>query len=136
MSVWKKIESKVLESGVNMELLAKALKDELNVTMDFNTKKIRNTWGSETVDCALYNERDRKTTALGFRFSKENGVELVGDIYGSGLGSDGNQEKLMNTIAKFYQKHNIINKLESNGWVVEDVNVTENDGILIDAYQW
>lgn len=134
MSVWKKIESKVLASGVDMDLLTKALKNELNVTMDFNTKNIRNSWGHEKVDCALVN--NGRTTALGFRFSKENGVELVGDIFGSGLGMDGKQEALMDTIAKFYQKHNIIDKLENNGWTIENVEINEKKEIIIDAYQW
>lgn len=136
MSVWKKIESKVLAAGVNMELFEKSLKEELGVTLDFNTKNIRNTWGSETVDCALV--VDGRVRALGFRFSKEDGVELVGDSYGSGIRGigDNKQEALMNKIAQFYQKHNIKNKLEQSGWIVEDITVDEKQQIVIDAYQW
>lgn len=134
MSVWKKIESKVLAAGVNMELFEKALKEDIGATLDFNTKRIRNTWGSEEVDCAIV--VDGRVRALGFRFSKDNGVELVGDTYGSGIAGDNRQEALMDKIAKFYQKHNIKNKLESNGWVIEDITVDNNEEIVINAYQW
>ena len=134
MSVWKKIESKVLASGVNMELFEKSLKEDIGATLDFNTTRIRNTWGSEEVDCAIV--VDGKVRALGFRFTKENGVELVGDTYGSGIAGDNNQEALMNRIAQFYQKHNIKQKLESTGWTVEDITTNENNEIVINAYQW
>lgn len=134
MSVWKKIESKVLASGVNMELFEKSLLEDIGATLDFNTKRIRNTWGSEEVDCAIV--VDGRVRALGFRFTEENGVELVGDTYGSGIAGDNNQEALMNKIAKFYQKHNIKHKLESNGWVIEDITTDENNEIVINAYQW
>lgn len=134
MSVWKKIESEVLAKDVNRSLFEKALKEELGVTLDYKINNIRNTWGSETVDCAIIN--NGRTTALGFRFTKENGVELVGDIFGSGLGSDGKQEALMDKISQFYQKHNLKHKLELNGWVVEDISINEKQEIVIDAYQW
>lgn len=134
MSVWKKIESKVLASGVNMELFEKSLLEDIGATLDFNTKRIRNTWGSEEVDCAIV--VDGRVRALGFRFTEENGVELVGDTYGSGIAGDNNQEALMNKIAKFYQKHNIKHKLESNGWVIEDITIDNNEEIVINAYQW
>lgn len=134
MSVWKKIESKVLAAGVDMNLFEKSLKEELGVTLDFNTTRIRNTWGSEEVDCAIV--VDGRVRALGFRFSEENGVELVGDTYGSGIAGDNKQEALMDKIAKFYQKHNIKNKLEANGWVIENIEMDENEEIIIDTYQW
>ena len=134
MSVWKKIESKVLASGVDMGLFEKALKEDIGATLDFNTKRIRNTWGSEDVDCAIV--VDGKVRALGFKFSKENGVELVGETYGSGIAGDNDQEALMHKIAQFYQKHNIKHKLESNGWIVEDITTDENNEIVINACQW
>ena len=134
MSVWKKIESKVLASGVNMDLFEKALREDIGAVLDFNTTRIRNTWGSEDVDCAIV--VDGRVRALGFRFSKENGVELVGDTYGSGIAGDNDQEALMNKIAQFYQKHNIKHKLESNGWIVEDITTDENNEIVINACQW
>lgn len=134
MSVWKKIESKVLAAGVDMDLLMESLKKELNVTLDFDTKRVRNTWGSEDVDCALVN--NGRKTALGFKISKENGVELVGDIYGSGLGYDGDQEVLMNKIAQMYQKFNIQNKLTANGWTVENMTTNNNGEIEIDVARW
>lgn len=134
MSVWKKIESKVLASGVNMELFQQALKEDIGATLDFETKRIRNTWGSEEVDCAIV--VDGRVRALGFRFTKENGVELVGDTYGSGIAGDNDQESLMNKIAKFYQKYNIKSKLELNGWMIEDMVTEENGEIVINAYQF
>lgn len=134
MSVWKKIESKVLAAGVNMELFEKALKEDIGATLDFNVKKIRNTWGSEEVDCAIV--VDGRVRALGFRISEAKGIELVGDTYGSGIAGDNDQERLFNKIAKFYQKHNIKHKLESNGWTIENITIDEQDEIVIDAYQW
>lgn len=134
MSVWKKIESEVLAKDVKRDLFERALNEDLGVTLDYKTNNIRNTWGSETVDCAIVN--NGRVTALGFRFSDNGGVELVGDIFGSGLGGDGKQESLMNKIAQFYQKHNLKQNLELNGWIVEDIKINDKKEIEINAYQW
>lgn len=134
MSVWKKIESKVLASGVDMRLLEETLKKEFDVTLDFKTTRIRNTWGSEDVDCALVN--NGRVRALGFRISKENGIELVGDIYGSGLGGDGDQEVLMNKIAQMYQKFNMVSKLSANGWNIENIDTNEEGEVILDIMRY
>lgn len=134
MSVWKKVSAKVLESGVNKELFEKALVEELGIKLDYSVNSIRNGYGADRVDCAIIN--NNKVTALGINFKDNGGVELSGDIWGSGLGGDGKQEGLMDRMAQAYQKHNMISKLEAHGYQLDDVTVNEKQQIVINAFQW
>lgn len=132
MSVWKKIESKILESNVDRGLLDEALK-EFNVTLDHSVKTIENYYGDDKVDAAF--RLNGKLVSLGINFTENGGVELVGDTYGTGLGRDGGQETLMNKIAQTYQKHNIKNVLDKNGWIIDN-EVVNNGKIEIEVYQF
>ena len=132
MSVWKKIESKILEGNVDRDLLAKALR-EFDITLDHSVKTIQNYYGDDTVDAAF--KVKGKLVSLGINFTDKGGVELVGDIYGTGFGNDGGQETLMNKIAQTYQKHNIKKVLDENGWTIEN-EVVNNGKIEIEVYQF
>lgn len=132
MSVWKKIESKILEANVDRDMLTEAL-ESLEIRLDYNTKTIKNSYGTDSVDAAfIYGGQVR---SLGFNFNQKGGVELVGDIYGTGLGRDGKQDTLMNKIAQAYQKINVKNVLDQNGWTIEN-ETTTNGKIEIEVYQF
>jgi len=142
MSHWKKFESKVLED-VNKEILKEAIKNmyeikngkeiPMNLEMDENILFIKNLWGNEKVDAGL--RKNGKAISLGLNFKNKNGkevVELSGDFYTTGL----IESTFMNQLAQVYQKYNIINKLEENGWTVDDVTINNKEEIVINAYEW
>lgn len=134
MSVWKRIESKALDAGVKRDVLERAL-NEIGIGLDYKTKEIRNAYGKDMVDAALVNLQNKnKSKSMGIKFTKKGGVTLVGDIWGTGFGTDGKQEALLNKIAQAYQKTNVIETVEENGWTIE--NVTNVDGkVKIALYQ-
>jgi hypothetical protein len=132
MSVWKKIESKVLEAGVDRNILELALGD-MGISLDNGVKEIKNGFGKDSVDAALVYRG--KVTSMGLRYNKQGGVQLVGDIWGTGLGTDGKQEGLMDKIAHNYQKRNIVTSLENNGWTIENTQ-TVNGKTVIEVYQF
>lgn len=132
MSVWKRMESKVLEENVDRKILEMALKD-FNVTLDYNTNKIDNYYGKDSVDAAF--RVNGKLVSLGINFNKNKGIVLVGDTYGTGLGRDNGQQELMDKIAQSYQKHNIKNVLDQNGWTIDTENIVDGK-IEIEVYQF
>jgi len=142
MSHWKKFESKVLED-INREMLKEAIENmnkikngeetPMHLEMDKTISSIRNSWGNERVDAGL--RKNGKAIALGFNFKDSNGkevVELSGDFYSTGLV----ESTFMEQLSQVYQKYNIINKLEENGWTVDDITINKNDEIVINAYEW
>lgn len=133
MSVWKRIESKVLEANVKRDVLETAL-GELGIGLDYNTKTIRNGYGEDKVDAAFINLNDNQVKSLGIVFNKKGGIELYGDIWGTGFGGDGKQEGLLNKIAQAYQKVNVLQVVEENGWTIENIqNVGKK--VKIELYQ-
>ncbi|PTY93000.1 DUF1257 domain-containing protein [Heyndrickxia sporothermodurans] len=131
MSHWRKFEADVLKD-INKDLLAKAVKD-LGVEMNESIKNIRNTWGNETVSAGLV--KDGRPIALGFNFKNRNGkveLELSGDFFGTGL----DERTFIDRLAQAYQKHNAIEKLEMQGWNIDEMNVNDKGEIVIEAYQW
>ena len=114
------------------DLFSKSFK-EFDITLDHSVKTIQNYYGDDTVDAAF--KVKGKLVSLGINFTDKGGVELVGDIYGTGLGRDGGQETLMNKIAQTYQKHNIKKVLDENGWTIEN-EVVNNGKIEIEVYQF
>jgi hypothetical protein len=129
MSHWKKFESNVLEN-TKRSLLKAALVD-MGVELDESIKSIRNTWGNETVDAGL--KRAGKALALGLNFKTVDGVEkleLSGDFYGTGL----SEHDFIDKLAQVYQKHNIIEKCEQQGWTIDSVSLDDKGEIVIDAY--
>ena len=72
---------------------------------------------------------------IGLSFSNENGArraELRGDFFLTGL----KEKSFMDNIAQHYQKHNVVEQLENQGWSIDSVAADENNEIVIDAYQW
>ena len=134
MSVWKKIESKVMDKNVSKETLAKAL-EKRNITLDDSIKTISNAFGSDTCDAALINKANPSRVSMGVRFNKNGGVELVGDIWGTGLGKDKGQEELLDRIAHHYQVENITEQLSMSNWCIEST-VTENGKTVMDIVQY
>lgn len=132
MSQWKSYSSNVLEN-VKKDLLAKACAD-INVSFDENIKKVGNSYGERgTVDAAIIYQG--KAIAMGFKFQEVNGktkLVLEGDFYATGL----NEKVFMDNLAQAYQKHNVIQQVEEQGWNIDSTTVDENGEILIGAYQW
>lgn len=131
MSHWKKFESNVLEN-TKRNLLTAALA-EMGLTLDFTQNQIRNTWGSERVDASLF--KNGKQLALGINFKMNDGVEqleLSGDFFGTGL----NEATFIDKLAQIYQKHNVIEKCEEQGWNIDSITENENGEYVVLASQW
>ena len=134
MSVWKKIESKVMDKNVSRSTLAKAL-EKMNITLDDSVKTISNAYGSDTCDAALINNANPSRVSLGVKFNAQGGVELVGDIWGTGLGNDGGQEGLLDRIAHHYQVENITEQLSMSNWCIEST-VDKNGKTIMEVVQY
>ena len=129
MSVWKQVKSDILAKNVNERMLVNALND-LGIGLDKTVKNIRNSWGSDTCDAVLTN--NGKVTAVGIRWTKNKGIELVGDTFCcgfKGIGDKG-QEQLMNKIAQAYQVRHIKQQMQLNKWTVEQ-QVEQNGNIKL-----
>lgn len=131
MSVWKRVESKIFEKKVDKKMFEETLL-ELEIGLDYGVKEVANAWGKDVVDAALINLKSNNTTALGVYFNKKGGVELVGDIYGSGFGLDGRQDTLLNKMSQTYQKNKMLKALKSSAWNIEDVITTNTGEIKIE----
>ena len=130
MSVWKQITSDVLGKNVNEKMLVNALAD-LGIGLDKNVKSIRNSWGSDSCDAAL--TKNGRVTSMGIRWTKNKGIELVGDTFNCNFGMgiyDKGQETLMNKIAQAYQVRHVKQQMALNNWMVEE-QVTENGEIKL-----
>jgi hypothetical protein len=129
MSVWKQVKSDILAKNVNERMLVNALND-LGIGLDKTVKNIRNSWGSDVCDAVLTN--NGKVTAVGIRWTKNKGIELVGDTFCcgfKGIGDKG-QEQLMNKIAQAYQVRHIKQQMQLNNWTVEQ-QVEQNGNIKL-----
>lgn len=105
----------------------------MGVGFDESVTSIRNTWGNETVSAGL--TKDGKNIALGFNFKERAGktvVELSGDFYGTGL----DERTFIDRLSQLYQKHKTIDALETQGWIVDSVEVNDKNEIEVEAYQW
>ena len=125
MSVWKTIKNNVLGQNVNEKMLEAALAD-LGIGLDKTVKSIRNSWGQDTCDAAL--TKDGRVTSMGIRWTKNKGVELVGDTFNCNFGfgiRDKGQETLANKVAQAYQVRFVKYQMQMNNWTVveqKDVN--------------
>jgi hypothetical protein len=129
MSVWKQVKSDVLGKNVNERMLVQALND-LGIGINKDVKTIRNSWGHDTCDFVLTNKG--KLTAVGMRWTKGKGIELVGDTFCCGFEgiNDKGQEALMNKIAQAYQVRHIKQQMQLNNWTVES-QTTENGQVKL-----
>lgn len=130
MSVWKKIESKVLDKNVKMELLEKAL-GNMNISLDKTVHTLSNGYGSDTCSAALINSNG-KVTSVGINFTNKGGLEIVGDLWNTGLGVDGGHQELLNKISQNYQVEHIKAKAIENLWNISATKVREDGKIEIE----
>lgn len=121
MSKWSTVKNNNLQSDVRMDLLEEALKG-MGVSLDYNVTNISNSWGHETCTAAFV--KDNKVLSLGIKVDNEGGISLVGDTWGTGLGGDGKQEQLMNSIAQRYTSELYQEVLTEKGF---DVTVETNE---------
>ena len=126
MSIWSVVKNDVLGKNVSEKMLEAALND-LGISLDKSVKSIKNSWGHDTCDAALVNKNGR-ITSMGIRWTKNKGVELVGDTFncnfGHGIGDKG-QEQLTNKIAQAYQVRFVKYQMTQNNWNIvsqTDVN--------------
>lgn len=127
MSHWKTFKSEVL-TNTKEDLLRTAL-SEIGVGLDTERKEIQNTWGREDVDMAF--SVNGRGIALGLKQVGDK-MELRGDFYGTGL----KESEFMDKLTQVYQKHSIVDKLETTGWTVEDITTDAEGNFVIDAYQY
>ena len=131
MSCWRKYSAKVLDN-VDMDLLKKAC-DEMGVSFDPNIKHVENSYGENAaVDAALV--KDGETLPLGFRFVREDGktkLQLEGDFWRTGL----REESFLGHLSQQYQKFNIMQQAEAQGWIFDRSEVVDGN-VVLEAYQW
>lgn len=133
MSVWKSVKNTTMEQNVDMEMLEKAL-ENMGVELDYTVNSISNTWGHETCTAAFV--KDGKVLSLGVNVDENGGISLVGDTWGTGLGGDGKQDQLMNTIAQQYNAELYQDRLVGMGYDIDSVEVNEKGEIVISAVQF
>lgn len=132
MSIWKKVISDVLASGVSAKMLEETL-NEMGIGLDYSIKNLKNSYGRDTCDAAF--TKDGRVLSLGIKFNKDKGIELIGDIWGTNLGIDGKQEALMDKIAHNYQVNNVKEQVQKNNWFIENQYV-ENGKTVIEIMQY
>lgn len=131
MSVWTRMKSQVLEEKVNMEYFTEAMK-ELEITLDFSVKEIKNYYGKDKVDAMIRYKGN--STALGILQNAKGGVDVIGDTYKSGIVQDNQHQKLVNMMAQTYQVYKTKQQLELAGWTVTSKKV--NDKVELVCEQW
>ena len=119
--------------NVKKDLLVKACAD-MGVTFDETVKQVGNSYGERgLVDAGI--QLNGKSIALGFIFKEEAGktkLTLEGDFYGTGL----NERTFVDLLSQSYQKHNIINQAEAQGWYFDKNEVDKDGNVVLEAYQW
>lgn len=133
MSVWKSVKNNNMDQNVKMEMLEKGLAN-MGVTLDYNTKTIKNSYGSETCTAAFV--MNGRVLSLGINQDAKGGISLVGDTWGTGLGGDGKQEALMNRIAQQYSSELYQDILNTKGFTLDTVETTADGKIKIKAFQY
>ena len=131
MSVWTKVQTKVLEKKVDMKLFEEAMKG-LDLTLDFTKTELSNSFGRSKVDAMLRYQGN--PTALGIIRNAEGGIDLLGDTWRSGIVKDKEHDKLVNMMSQAYQSHKLKVQLEAAGWEVTTKKV--GNKIELDLVQW
>ena len=125
MSVWKKVTSNAMEKNVKMNILEKALAT-MGLSLNKEVKMLENGYGKSECFAAIVNSKG-VTTNVGISFTKSKGLEIVGDLWGSGLKfGDGGHQQLLDTIAQNYQVEHIKAKAIENLWEVSSVKTVNN----------
>lgn len=131
MSVWTKVKTKILEKNVDMKLFEEAMRD-LELTLDYSKKELKNSFGRSTVDAMLRFQGNE--TALGIVRNPEGGIDLLGDTWRSGIVQDKQHDKLVNMMSQTYQAHKLKVELEAAGWDVKTIK--KENKIQLDITQW
>lgn len=128
MSVWTKVQTKVLNENVDMGMLEEAL-TTLELSLDKSVTKIENSYGHSNVTAGL--KYQGRKIDVGIVVDSKKGVTLAGDTYRSGIVGDNQADKLINMISQAYQKVKLTKDLELEGWTITSKKV--NDKIVLDC---
>lgn len=131
MSVWTKVQNRVLYENVDMDIFKEALA-EMDVTLDYGIKEISNSFGRSKVDAGIIYKNNK--TSLGITRNSKGGISLVGDTWRSGIVGDKQADKLINMMSQAYQKVRLKKELELQGWVVNTVK--KEDKIVLECMQY
>lgn len=134
MSVWTRVKSKTLDEKVDMKIFETAIATEMELTLDYSVKEIKNSYGKSKVDAMIKNKGNN--TALGILRNSKGGIDIVGDTWQSGIQgiSDKSHTKLINMLSQVYQKHKMKKDLELAGWEVKTVK--KDNKIVLECTQW
>lgn len=134
MSVWTRVKSKTLDEKVDMKIFETAIATEMELTLDYSVKEIKNSYGKSKVDAMIKNKGNN--TALGILRNSKGGIDIVGDTWQSGIQgiSDKSHTKLVNMLSQVYQKHKMKKDLELAGWEVKTVK--KDNKIVLECTQW
>lgn len=123
MSIWKKVTSNAVAKDVKLDILEKALAN-MNLCLNKNIKSLKNSYGHSKCFAAIVNKENNRTTDVGIDFTKDKGLEVVGDLWCSGLSfGDGGHQALLDTIAHHYQVEHIKTKATEELWNVSTKNI-------------
>lgn len=132
MSVWVKSKAKVLEN-VDKKILAKAC-EKMGFTMDETIKNIHNSYGEDSVDAGL--RLENKIQDIGFSFERQDGkteLNVKGDFY---FVKGYNEKNFIDKLSNEYQKINVVEKAQINGYSVESQRELQNGDTEIMLYAY
>ena len=134
MSHLTKYKSQVLVNPVKL-ILEKTAK-EMGMSLDYNIKKVRNTWVHADVDAAFI--KDGKRMSIGIKINEEKGkkkADIVGDFYDTGYFD----QEFIDQFSQLYKKNEVIMKCSQMGWSIDTNSIYVDDKtneIVIDAYRY
>jgi len=132
MSVWVKSKAKVLEN-VDKKILSRAC-EKMGFTMDETIKSISNNYGKDQVDAGL--RLKDKVQDIGFSFEKAKGkteLNVKGDFY---FVKGYNEITFIDKLSNEYQKINVVEKAQINGYSVESQKELQNGDTEIMLYAY
>lgn len=126
MSCWRTYTCDVLKN-VSREIVVEALKG-MGLGLNTNKHIVYGSYENREADCDGVITRGAEELSMGVVFDDGTGhLQLVGDFWATGLNSDTFQDEL----SQAYQKINIIQQAELNGWTVDEETVQqEEDGSI------
>lgn len=126
MSCWRTYTCDVLKN-VSREVVVEALKG-MGLGLNTNKHIVYGSYENREADCDGVITRGIEELSMGVVFDDGTGhLQLVGDFWATGLNSDTFQDEL----SQAYQKINIIQQAELNGWTVDEETVQqEEDGSI------
>lgn len=128
MSMWVKQRTEALKD-VEKDVLLKALKDMGIETYETNT--VENSYGSTEVDYGFKLNGEKISLGVKFVKDEENKINanVVGDFWNTGLDS----ADFTNELSRKYQQVRIVNRLQNNGFAIDNIKQTKKKEIIIKA---